>query len=252
MTPRARVILLGAIAAAAIAAVLAQPPLAQDAAYHAFADQRTLLGVPHAWNTLSNLAFALTGLAGLAALRANRDGDFAGLRAAWAVFFAGAALVAVGSAGYHLAPSNATLVWDRLPMTIAFMAFFTIVVGEHGAPRAARRALVPLLIAGLGSVAWWAVGERLGQPDLRPYLLVQFLPLLLVPLIALLFPARTGERRWLWLLLGCYALAKVCEAFDAEIFAATGSLSGHTLKHFAAAAGVLMMVFAVRRRRAAR
>ena len=249
---KARVALLALIALAAIAAVVAQPPLAQDAGYHAFADQRALLGIAHFWDTASNLAFALAGLAGLAALRANARADFGGLRSAYAVFFGGATLVAVGSAGYHLAPSNASLVWDRLPMTIAFMAFFTIVIGEHGAPRLAQRLLLPLLAAGIGAVAWWAAAVWTGRPDdLRPYLLVQFLPMLLIPLIALLFPARTGERRWLWLLLACYALAKVCEAFDAEIFAATGQISGHTLKHLVAAAGVSMMAFAVRRRRPA-
>ena len=35
------------------------PPIAQDPLYHAFADQRALLGVPHFWNVVSNLPFVL-------------------------------------------------------------------------------------------------------------------------------------------------------------------------------------------------
>ena len=31
------------------------PPIPQDPAYHAFADQRTLHGVPHFWNVASSL-----------------------------------------------------------------------------------------------------------------------------------------------------------------------------------------------------
>ncbi len=37
----------------------------------------------------------------------------------------------VGSGYYHLSPSNATLVWDRIPMSIAIMALLSIVIGEY-------------------------------------------------------------------------------------------------------------------------
>ena len=37
----------------------------QNPAYHQFADQRTLLGVPHFWNVVSNFIFVLVGVMGL-------------------------------------------------------------------------------------------------------------------------------------------------------------------------------------------
>jgi hypothetical protein len=148
--------------------------------------------------------------------------------------------VAFGSAYYHLAPSDATLMWDRLPMTLAFMAFFAAVVGRHIAPAFARYALLPLLIVGLCSVLWWTF-----DGDLRPYLLVQFLPILLIPTILLLFPARMPGEKYVWWVLAAYVLAKVLEVFDAQIFDAIG-VSGHALKHIAASVGVYFVLRAIR------
>lgn len=43
---------------------------------------------------------------------------------ALAVLFAGVLLTSAGSTWYHLAPTNDSLVWDRLPMTLGFMGLF--------------------------------------------------------------------------------------------------------------------------------
>jgi hypothetical protein len=188
--------------------------------------------VPNFWNVLSNLPFLLVGLAGLGWIVRHMESIALELRAAWLVLFLGVALVGLGSGWYHLAPGNATLVWDRLPMTLAFMAFFAIILGEHIQPRLARMALWPLLLAGVASVLYWRATD-----DLRPYALVQFLPVLLIPLVLVLYPKRGSGA--VWIALGCYVLAKLLEAFDPQVYAALGhAISGHSLKHVAAAAGM--------------
>jgi hypothetical protein len=72
---------------ATLAAWLALPPIAQGQAYHAFADQRALLGLPRSADVLSNAAFALVGLLGIARLAATlvraREGVRSRRRAIW-------------------------------------------------------------------------------------------------------------------------------------------------------------------------
>ena len=235
--------MLLAIALALTLAVLAQPPIHQAQSYHHFADTRTLLGLPNFWNVVSNLPFLLVGLAGLAWLGAHKQEIEPELRTAWFVLSAGVALVAFGSGAYHWAPSNQSLVGDRLPMTLAFMALAAIILGEHISLRAAGFALWPLLVAGVASVLYWRATD-----DLRPYAPVQFLPVLLIPLVLVLYP-KPG-RGAIWLALGCYVLAKGLEQFDARIYVALGhAISGHSLKHVAAA-GAMAALLAGRRARA--
>ncbi|MGY6213688.1 ceramidase domain-containing protein [Methylolobus aquaticus] len=233
---------------AAIAAALL-PPIAQDPAYHAFADRRTLLGIPNCADALSNLPFIVVGALGLRSLSSGYPpGGLTELLPAYRAFFAGMVLVGVGSLYYHLDPTNATLVWDRLPMTISFMAFFAAVVGEHLSPALGRRLLWPLVVLGLATVLYWHLTETAGRGDLRPYALVQFLPLALMPLILLRHPSRLQGTRYLWAVLAAYALAKGAEAADAWIFGATGFVSGHSLKHLLAAGGGYAFLLALRQR----
>lgn len=248
--PGWRAALLLFMAATALVALVWHGPIPQPAGYHAFADQRALLGIPHFWNVVSSLPFTLIGLAGLwVLLRKRPPGALAELKSCYATAFAGAVLIGLGSGWYHLRPDNATLVWDRLPMTVTFMAFFAIVIGEHIDARLARRALPGLLLAGLGSVAYWALSERLGLSDLRPYLLVQFLPMALIPLILLLYPSRLTGVGLIWTLLGLYGVAKALESFDAALFEQLELLSGHTLKHLLAAGSLGCLVVGLRVRR---
>jgi hypothetical protein len=243
--------LLTLLALAATLLVVLQGPIAQPADYHGFADQRALLGVANFMDVASNLAFVLVGALGLAALlqQPRLPGGLPPLRTAYLTFFAGALLIGVGSGWYHLAPDNARLVWDRLPMTVSFMALVAIVIGEHIDPRWGRRLLWPLVAIGIASVLYWAVGEARGQGDLRPYVLVQFLPLLLLPLVLLLWRSAFGEARHLWALIGLYALAKAFELADGALYAVGGLISGHSLKHIIAAVAMAMLLRALLRRR---
>jgi hypothetical protein len=64
-----------------------------------------------------------------------------------------------------------------------------------------------------------------------------------VLLIVVLFPARYTRGGDLFGAVIFYALAKVTEDRDGQIYAATGGLvSGHTLKHLLAALGVLWIL----------
>lgn len=204
----------------------------QDPAYHGFADTRTLLGIPNFWNVATNLPFLAVGALGL--LQQSRLAS-PPLATHYRTYCGAIALVAIGSAWYHLAPDNARLVWDRLPMTVAFMALFAAVIADRISWIAGRALLWPLVVAGIASIAWWIRGEAAGHGDLRAYGLVQFLPMLLVPLILVLWRGEGIAAQRLWMALGAYAAAKLFEYFDAGLYAAGGLLSGHSLKHLAAA-----------------
>jgi hypothetical protein len=240
---RGRLLAGGVLVVVAVATcVLAfVPRIAQDAAYHAFADTRPVLGLPNGWNVLSSLPFLAVGAAGVVVAWRSRQ-RLGVLLPAWLLFFVAVGGVAVGSAAYHLAPGNATLVWDRMPMGVAFMALTAALIGAQLGPAHGRRTLWPLLAAGVASVGYWHVSELAGAGDLRPYALVQFLPLLALPVLVFALPAPAGLRGAVaWLAAG-YVVAKAFEAVDDEILALTGVVAGHALKHVSAALGIVPLL----------
>jgi hypothetical protein len=213
---------------------LLRGPIAQDVAYHAFADTRTLFGVPHALNVISNLPFLIIGLLGLTTI-VQRRATFLDPREIWpyGLFFIGVGLTAIGSAYYHLEPTSTRLVWDRLPIAVAFMALFSAVIGERIGVRTGLALLRPLMVLGLGSVLYWTWTD-----DLRPYYFVQGYPILAIPLMLALFPPRYTRGTDLLIAVAWYAAAKGCELYDQSIYSLLGNtLSGHTLKHLLSGAG---------------
>ncbi len=238
------------IALVAVVALLAQGPIPQDPAYHAFADTRVVLGIANGLNVLSNVPFAIVGLFGLAIVARGSATTFADgwTRVPWAALFAGTALTAVGSSHYHLAPDDARLVWDRLPMTVAFMGLVAAVIAERVGVPAAKRAFVPLLAFGIASVAYWRATELQGVGDLRPYALAQFGSLVLVAVLVAVRPHPRPGRRALAAALVLYAVAKLLETADAEVLAVTGAVSGHALKHVVAAAAIGCLAVEIARR----
>ena len=233
-----RSVLLAIVAVSAVVGVFLLDRIPQDPAYHRFADGRVALGITNFWNVATNLTFLIVG-----ALGWMQSGRLASpmLAAHYRVFCSGVALVAFGSAWYHLSPSDASLVWDRLPMTVAFMAFFAALVADRIHGLAGRALLWPLVVAGLASIAWWARTEAAGAGDLRAYGLVQFLPILLAPIILYLWPGGSLSGRQLALAFVAYAISKLAEHFDAAIYAATG-IGGHAIKHLLAALGAWFVV----------
>lgn len=244
--------LLIALFAVIAIAMLVVPRIPQDPAYHEFADQRAWLGIPNAWNVLSSVVFAWVGLAGLyRLLRQKSLRTRSGFCSAYVIFFAALVLVALGSAYYHWNPTNASLALDRLSMALAFMAFSAILLGERVSPKFARRALLPLLLAAIAGVAYWHYSELAGRGDLRAYLLLQLMPIILLPFVLLAFDSDYDRNADLWWLLAWYLAAKLCELFDRQIFDVLGMVSGHSLKHIAAGIGGFMLLRHLRLRKPA-
>lgn len=214
-------------------------PIAQDPAYHDFADQRTVMAIPNILDTISNIPFLIVGLLGLLAIRKATD---APLRPLYTTFFAGITLTSFGSAYYHLAPCDATLVWDRLPMTVAFMSIFAVIISEQIHKKAGYILIIPLLLFGVRSVYYWHL-----TGDLRPYILVQFLPIVLMPMMLFMHPARAGLRNNMMMLIGGYGISKILEQLDLQLYDITNhAISGHSLKHVVAALSIIFVIRQIR------
>ncbi|KAF4362177.1 hypothetical protein F8388_010621 [Cannabis sativa] len=248
--------------------MIVTPAIPQSQEYHDFADQRRFFGILNALNVISNFPFLVIGLIGLVLcyyrnyFKLSLEGELLG----WTFFYAGVAAVAFGSSYYHLEPNDARLVWDRLPMTVAFTSIISIFIIERIDERKGTVSIIPLLLAGLFSILYWRQALHFSSvnylnlwsnilywkinlsvkywenclvrffDDLRPYALVQFVPCIAIPLMAILLPPMyTHSTYWLWA-AGFYLLAKVEEACDKVIYDWTYHIvSGHTLKHLCAA-----------------
>jgi len=238
MIPRLKALLLLIVPAIVIAVVaLLLPPIPQPLAYHNFADQREWLGIPNFGDVASNLPFAIIGIWGLILLSQRQAVKFDDPRERWLyiVMFAGLILTAFGSAYYHLAPGNARLVWDRIPIMIVFMALLAAVIAERVSVSSGLWLFPVLQAAGVGSVLLWRAGELRGHGDLRFYAAVQVYAILVL-LLVLLLPAKYTRGSDFAAVVGFYVLAKVLEEADRQLFALGHIVSGHTLKHLAAAA----------------
>jgi hypothetical protein len=227
------------IALAVVIAIIALllPPIPQSQAYHNFADHRGWQGIPNFGDVASNVPFAVVGLWGLIFLLGSRGGKFSDSRERWlyVVMFAGLVLTALGSAYYHVAPDNARLVWDRMPIMFVFMALLAAVIAERVSVGLGLALFPVLQIVGIGSVLLWRASELQGHGDLRFYAAVQVYAILVL-LLALLFPPKYTRGSDFAAVVGFYVLAKILEESDRQVFALGHIVSGHTLKHLAAAA----------------
>jgi hypothetical protein len=224
-------------------------PWPQDQKYYEFADQRPMLGMPHALNVLSNLPFIVVGVLGVAFLcseRSRRAGVFLEPmeRGPYWVYFIGLILTGIGSSYFHANPNDATLTWDRAGLAITFTALFTSILAERVHVGCARWALAPLVLFGIGSVFYWDYTERIGEGDLRFYFIAQFFPLFILPALLFFYPPRYTHGGDLLASLLCYGLAKAVEILDRQIYTGAGFVSGHTLKHIVAglAAGFILLM----------
>lgn len=221
--------------------ILSLDRIGQDPDYHLFADQRAWLGIKNFQNILSNLPFLIVGIAGVHSCLKRHTLE---LRSAWLTFFTGVTLVSAGSAWYHWQPDNASLVWDRLPMTIAFMGLLVALLAESLHAPLGKWLLLPAVLTGLASVLYW---QRLD--DLRFYVWVQAVPLLTIPMVMALFRKRYTHHWLLLVALGCYVIAKIFEFTDRETLAMTnGFVGGHALKHLFAALGCYLILVMLRKR----
>ena len=243
-----RVAILVGVFIVAVGGLLFAEPIPQDPAYHLFADTQSQLGLANFGNVTSNLGFAIVGVLGLVTMFGRKHRDiFEQPLDAWPyiVFFFGILLVGAGSTYYHVSPDSERLVWDRLPMTIGFMSLFAAFIADRIHGRAGVVYLLPTLIAvGILSLVYWVWTETQGRGDLRFYGLVQFYPMIALPMICWLFPpSRYTDGRFLIWVIGWYGVAKVLEFFDAGVFDLFGNtISGHSLKHLLSAVAIYMIL----------
>ena len=216
-------------------------PLPQALDYHAFADTRSLASVPNFMDVVSNLAIIIPAIAGLG-LALSRGGVFFTLseRVFALIFFAALATTAVGSTWYHLAPNDERLLFDRLPLALAFTAYISWLIVERIRPHPGGIAmLLPWLATGPGCVLWWYAGPA--GDDLRLYLLLYGTILTLAPWLMLLRTPYDLKSRH-WAAYFAFVLAMICDRLDHVIHAALGgNLSGHTFKHLLAGVAVFLL-----------
>jgi predicted membrane channel-forming protein YqfA (hemolysin III family) len=224
--------------------LLLHGPIAQPVRYNDFADQSVLFGIPHAADVFSNLGFAFVAVGGWMLLRPWRD--HSALRQGWwgyRLFLIAVFLTALGSTYYHLAPDNARLVWDRIPIGVACAGLLAAVRAETRTDTRVARDAVVLTLLSLLSVAWWYYTDSPQRPgDVRFYLLLQGLTVVLIPLWQAIYASPRPDRIWFGVAVFLYFLAKLAELWDHELLTTVGWISGHTLKHLLAtvAAGVLV------------
>jgi hypothetical protein len=249
---KARVWILLAAILVAVFVVYLLPAIPQSEAYHNFADKRAFLGVPNFLNVVSNALFLLVGVPGMwFAIRAgHRANVFLDSRERWPyfAFFVGVTLTAFGSAWYHLNRNDHTLVWDRIPMAIGFMALVAALIAERIDVATGLWFLLPLITIGIGSVVYWDITQSRGHGDLRPYAIAQFGSLLVLLLLIVLFPARYTRTLDFAISLGLYGGAKIFEAADRVVFSAGQIVSGHTIKHVFAALSAYWILHMLRLR----
>ncbi|RZB96705.1 hypothetical protein D0Y65_020435 [Glycine soja] len=213
--------------------ILLTPSIPQPQRYHDFADKREFFGIPNALNVISNFLFMVIGLIGLVLchrmnyFNISLQGELWG----WTCFYVAVTSVAFGSSYYHFGPNDAGLVWDRLPMSVAFASLLAILVIERIDAKKGTISIVSLIMAGIMSNVYWRFFG-----DIRLYVLAQGASCIAIPLMATLLPPMyTHSAYWLWA-SGFYVLAMLQEAADRVIYLLTFHIvSGHTLKHLSAA-----------------
>ena len=238
------------ISVLAVVAALLVPAMPQPLAYHDFADHREVFGVDNFLDVASNIAFFLVGVVGLVVTLGRRARfQFSIERWPYVIFFVGVLFTAAGSAYYHLAPDNETLFWDRLPMTIAFMALVSSQIVDRINIRAGLALLLPMLMLGAAAVVYWRVTEHAGAGNVMPYGILQGYSMVILLLMAALTPSRYSRGNDLYWVFAWYSLSKLLETFDAEVLGLGRMVSGHTLKHLAAAIAPVAVCLMLTRRR---
>ena len=257
LSRRTRLAVLWIVAGATLAAVFAHRLRAP--AYNVFADQVTCLGIPNFTNVASNLAFVLVGVWGLAWFWTERS-RLLGTRfrtrtelGLYASFFAAAVLVGLGSAYYHYVPTNATLFWDRCPMTLAVAALTGAFIAERVDGRAGVAVGLALAIFLPGTLVYWRMSEAGGAENLWPYLVGLYGSLGVATLVLVLFPSPYTHGGQALVGVAWYALAMPFDkVLDGWVYSLGGVMGGHAVKHLLAALAMFWLFWFMLRPRVPR
>ncbi|MDP6869295.1 MAG: hypothetical protein QGI21_00785 [Candidatus Poseidoniaceae archaeon] len=224
----AKILYFGSLISLLIIAI-AYGKIEQDQSYHAFADNRTLLGIQNGLDVISNLAILYPGLLGLM-LHNERKDDFEyrdGIESLIHYHLFGGMLVTfVGSVLYHLDPTDTTLILDRFGMAIVIACYCSLLISDFISVDLAKKMHTPIIIIGISTILYWAIID-----DLRAYFIFKHQPLILI-MILLIYGKNSYDKSqyYLWS-ISFIMLATLVENLDVEIYKSLGIISGHTLKH---------------------
>ncbi|KAL6344687.1 hypothetical protein AAG906_002593 [Vitis piasezkii] len=209
--------------------MFATPKIPHSPKHHLFADMRNFLGVPNTLNVITNYPFLVLGVLGFVLCL---SGNFFVISSraevwGWALYYAGTTSVAFGSSYYHLKPDDNRVIWDKLPIMIAYSSLFASFIMERVGEMIGLTCLFTLNLVALVGVAC----ERAFN-DLRLCMMFQLIPGIAIPAMTFMFtPKYTHSRYWLCA-TGVYLLAKFESVADNKVYRATWYLiSGHSLEH---------------------
>lgn len=240
-------ILLPLTAFIAIIILLIIGPIPQNQEYHNFADNRSFFGIPNFMDVITNLPFLFIGIIGLYLIK-NTESKNKTLKEISITIFIGFILLCFGSGYYHYIPSDFSLVFDRIPITIIFMSFFSIFIYDCIGKSIGKTSFYFLNLIGIFSVIYWYLTEISENGDLRIYAMVQFYPIIAIPLILFLHKAPFNYTGYVTLIFAAFGLAKLSEGLDEQIYSIIGFISGHSLKHIFMAFSGLFLVFMIKKR----
>lgn len=229
---RCTLVLLAAMALALAIGLLAWGPipLAADALRHA--DTRAWLGLPQGLNVLACLPQCLVGAWGWHVTRRAAWPD--AVRRPWAAFHLFTLVAGLAGALYHLQPGRLAWIGAHTAASAAFAWLALGALAERVDGRLGGR--LPMAVVAIGVLLAGIVPALTDGADLRGLLLIEVLPVLLLPAGAVgLRGAHTRPADWLLMLAG-YGLAKLAHLQDAAVLGLTGWLSGHALMHLVLAA----------------
>ncbi|XP_075672393.1 uncharacterized protein LOC142641920 isoform X1 [Castanea sativa] len=220
--------------------MFATPKIPLSPKHHRYADMRNFLGVPNTLNVITNFPFLVVGVLGFVlCLQRNffniiLRGELWG----WALFYAGTAGVAFGSAYHHLKPDDNRVMWDTFPvsitillqhsqMMIAYSSLFSSFMVERMGEKIGLSSLFALLLFAFLSTAY-----GITYNDLRLCMTFQLIPSVAIPGMMYVFqPKYTHSRYWLFA-AGIHVLAKFEGVADKKIYRANRYIiSGHSLEH---------------------
>nr|VDD34004.1 unnamed protein product [Brassica oleracea] len=222
--------------------------------HHVFADKRNFMGVPNTLNVMTNFPFLIIGVLGFVLclggsfFNISLKGEIWG----WTLFYASVSSLAFGSAYYHLKPDDNRIVWDTLPILIAYSSLFSSFLVERAGERVGLSCLVLLLFISVLSVAYARqvqieviicvlVDGRVFN-DLRLCLTFQLIPCLAIPVMTVLLPPKYTHSRFWLLATAAHAVSKIEGLADSKIYNFNGyTISGHSLGHLCSALAMLLL-----------
>jgi hypothetical protein len=231
------------------------PPISQSVDYHQFADQRIYFGMPNFFNVVSNIFIFFPGLIGLIWLLRPREFllhiTFIKFSERWPYFilFLSVIMASLASIYYHLAPDNARLVWDRIPIAIGIVALLSTVLIERINTNIGFISLPFLILSGVGSVIYWDWSEQSGLGNLNYYIVVQIYSILAIIFLSKYYFSRYTGGAGIYVVIILYAFAKLAETLDHEIYSLGKIISGHSVKHLLVGLAVFQIVRILQNRR---